>query len=87
MGTLDLTPDLCRVRATGHLALAINQLKHNHIEDAFTLYGNAMVYEELYDAMQSNQEINSLYRDSEIYRKLCLDWVNAKRYLLNNKTT
>lgn len=79
----NLTPEMCKTRAVVNLKQAVKDLQQYNLSDALQNYGLAMAYEECYDMEQTTPEINSLYRDCEEYRKLCLDWVYEKKRIVN----
>ena len=75
----NLTPEICKTRAILNLSQAVRDLQTYNMTDALQNYGIAMAYEECYDMEQENPEVNSLYRDCDEYRKLCLAWVTEKK--------
>ena len=76
-GNVNLTIDLCRIRAIAAISNAIRAIERHNLIDAFMSYGEAMTYEFIYDSSQSDIEINSLFRDSDKYRALVVEWSNA----------
>ena len=76
-GNVNLTVDLCRIRAIAAISNAIRALERHNLIDAYMSYGEAMTYEFIYDSSQSDIEINSLFRDSDKYRALVVEWSNA----------
>lgn len=69
-----LPKELCKVRAIYYLVCALNSLKQSEFNRAYTSYGQALAYEEAYDTLESNQEVNSLYKDCPEYKNLCHEW-------------
>ena len=76
-GNVNLTVDLCRIRAIAAISNAIRAIERHNLIDAYMSYGEAMTYEFIYDSSQSDIEINSLFRDSDKYRALVVEWSNA----------
>lgn len=75
--TVNLTVELCRIRAIAAISNAIRAIERHNLIDAYMSYGEAMTYEFIYDSSQSDIEINSLFRDSDKYRALVVEWSNA----------
>ena len=75
--TVNLTVELCRIRAIAAISNAIRAVERHNLIDAYMSYGEAMTYEFIYDSSQSDIEINSLFRDSGKYRALVVEWSNT----------
>lgn len=80
-----LSPEALKVKAKIMMESACNQMADKNLADAFTSWGMALAYEELYDVQQENQEVDSLYRDDALYKELCLKWVDLKKLNGNPK--
>lgn len=74
MDNSQVTPEALKTRAKVMIKSACNQMADKNLYDAYISFGCALAYEELYDLQQKNPEVNSLYRDDEEFKALCLKW-------------
>lgn len=70
---------LLEFRAITAMREALRRFREGDTEYAYIFYGSALAYEEYFDLMQENQEVNSLYTNNETYRELCLDWARRRK--------
>ena len=85
MSNSQVTPEALKTKAKVMMKSACNQMADKNLYDAYISFGFALAYEELYDLQQKNPDINSLYRDDEEYKALCLKWVDLKKVYGNPK--
>lgn len=79
MSDFTLSPESLKTKAKVMMTSACNQMADKNLYDAYVSFGFALAYEELYDSIQENPDVNSLYRDDADYKALCLKWVDLKK--------